>query len=101
MWIGSGIRYADVTWQDANVYQIVTDRFLDGNPSNNLDNSVGDLARVTDMRSQWQGGDFAGITRKIRDGYFDDMGVNPLWISSPIIDSHTSQPSVGLLLQLA
>ncbi len=96
LWIGAGVKYADFTWHDANVYQIFTDRFLDGNPGNNINNSQGDLARVTDPRSQWQGGDFAGITKKIRDGYFDQMGINTLWISSPIIDSHNSQPAVGL-----
>jgi neopullulanase len=96
MWIGAGPRYADFSWRDASVYQILTDRFLDGDPSNNLDNQAGDLARVTDVRSQWQGGDFAGITRKIRDGYFESMGINALWISSPIINSHNSQPGVGL-----
>jgi glycosidase len=96
MWIGSGPSYAGFTWHDAAMYQIFTDRFLDGDPSNNLDNSVGDLARVTDFRSQWQGGDFAGITAKLRDGYFEGMGINTLWISSPMLDSHNSQPSVGL-----
>ena len=96
MWIGKGDKYAGFTWQDAIVYQIFTDRFFDGDPTNNRDNTIGDLARVTDPRSMWQGGDFAGITQKLRDGYFDDLGVNTLWISSPIIDSHNSQPAVGL-----
>ena len=96
MWIGPGIRYGEFTWRDATIYQILTDRFLDGNPGNNIDNSVGDLARVDDARSRWQGGDFAGITKKITDGYFESMGVNALWISSPILDSHNSQPSVQL-----
>ncbi len=96
MWIGAGTRYAEFTWRDAIVYQIFTDRFFDGNAGNNVNNSIGDLSRVTDVRSQWQGGDFAGITKKIREGYFDQMGVNALWISSPIIDSHNSQPSVQL-----
>jgi neopullulanase len=96
MWIGPGIRYGGFTWRDATIYQILTDRFLDGNTGNNIDNSVGDLARVDDFRSRWQGGDFAGITQKIKDGYFESMGVNALWISSPILDSHNSQPSVQL-----
>ena len=96
MWIGPGIRYGGFTWRDATIYQILTDRFLDGNAGNNIDNSVGDLARVDDARSRWQGGDFAGITKKITDGYFESMGVNALWISSPILDSHNSQPSVQL-----
>ncbi|MBL0219764.1 MAG: hypothetical protein IPQ07_38600 [Myxococcales bacterium] len=51
---------------------------------------------MTDRRSRWQGGDFAGITAKLREGYFDALGVNTLWISSPIINSHNSQPSVSL-----
>lgn len=93
-WIGDGIRFADFTWNDSIVYQIFTDRFLNGDPSNDLDNSTGSLAEVDDFRSQWQGGDFAGITQKIRDGYFEDMGINTLWISSPIVNSHNSQPPV-------
>jgi glycosidase len=96
LWIGAGVKYADFTWRDASIYQIFTDRFLDADPANNINNSVGDLARVTDRRSQWQGGDFKGITQKIRDGYFDHMGINTLWISSPILDSHNSQPAVAL-----
>jgi glycosidase len=94
LWIGDGIKYAGFTWHDAILYQIFTDRFLDGNPANNIDNSQGDLARVTDARSTWQGGDFAGITKKIKDGYFEQMGINTLWISSPMLNSHNSQPSV-------
>ncbi len=96
LWVGDGMRYADFTWNDSILYQIFTDRFFDGDPSNNLDNSSGDLGRVTDTRSQWQGGDFAGITAKLRDGYFEAMGVNTLWISSPIANSHRSQPGVSV-----
>lgn len=94
MWIGPGLRYSEFTWRDAIVYQILTDRFLNGDPSNDIDNSVGSLAEVRDRRSQWQGGDFAGILQKLREGYFEAMGVNTLWISSPIVNSHESQPSV-------
>ena len=96
LWVGTGTAYAGFTWNDSILYQIFTDRFFDGNPANNLDNSAGDLARVTDPRSRWQGGDFAGITQKIRAGYFDAMGINTLWISSPMLNSHRSQPGVAL-----
>jgi len=95
-WLGSGIRYADFQWKDGIMYQIMTDRFLNGDPSNDIDNSQGTLAEVDDFRSQWQGGDFRGIIQKIEDGYFEDMGINALWISSPILNSHNSQPAVGL-----
>jgi glycosidase len=96
LWVGPGTAFAKFGWHDAAIYQIFTDRFLDAKSANNINNASGDLSRVTDSRSQWQGGDFAGITQKIRDGYFESMGINTLWISSPIIDSHNSQPAVGL-----
>jgi glycosidase len=96
MWVGEGIRYADFTWKDGIMYQIMTDRFLDGDPTNNIDNNSGTLAEVTDPRSQWQGGDFRGVIDKLKDGYFTDMGINTLWISSPLLNSHNSQPAVEL-----
>ena len=94
IWVGDDYRYAGFSWTDGIIYQIFTDRFNNGDASNDIDNSVGDLARVDDPASQWQGGDFAGITAKIRDGYFESMGINALWISSPILNSHNSQPAV-------
>jgi glycosidase len=75
----------------------MTDRFLNGDPGNDIDNSQGTLAEVDDVRSQWQGGDFRGIIDKLEDGYFEDMGITALWISSPLLNSHESQPAVGLL----
>ncbi|MBL9023385.1 MAG: hypothetical protein JNL21_14390 [Myxococcales bacterium] len=96
MWIGEGIRYADFGWKDAILYQVMTDRFRNGDPSNDIDNGQGSLAQVTDVRSQWQGGDFRGIIDKIEDGYFESMGTNALWISSPLLNSHESQPAVQL-----
>ncbi len=95
MWVGDGLRYADFTWTDSILYQVFTDRFRDGDPSNNIDNSQGSLSDVDDERSQWQGGDFRGIIDKIDDGYFESMGINTLWISSPLLNSHNSQPAVN------
>lgn len=96
MWIGDGMRYAGFQWKDAILYQVMTDRFSDGNPGNDIDNTMGTLAQVLDPRNRWQGGDFAGITAKIKEGYFENMGVNTVWISSPILSSHNSQPSVSI-----
>ena len=93
-WIGDGVRYSEFSWKDAILYQVMTDRFSNGDPSNDIDNSQGTLAEVTDLRSQWQGGDFRGIINKLEDGYFESMGINALWISSPLLNSHNSQPAV-------
>ncbi len=96
VWLGAGARYKDFAWQDAIMYQVMTDRFLNGDSANDLDNTQGTLAQVDDVRSQWQGGDFRGLITKIKDGYFTDMGINALWISSPLLNSHNSQPAVEL-----
>ena len=64
-------------WHFSIIYNILVDRFLDGDPMNNKpihDPKLHDLAN-------FMGGDFAGIQEKIKDGYFNDLGVNTLWIS--------------------
>ncbi len=65
-------------WRDVLLYFVMTDRFVDGKPANN--NPVADV----DDRVNWKGGDFVGVTQKIEAGYFDDLGVNALWLSWPI-----------------
>lgn len=84
----------DFSWDNANVYFLLTDRFKNGNTSN--DHSYG---RATDKNgsplSGWDtapgtfhGGDFAGITQEIEKGYFDDLGVNAIWLSAPYEQIH-------------
>ena len=88
LWIGEGVDYAGFGWRDAFMYQIMTDRFLNGDSSND----VGNLSGVTIDLEQWKGGDFEGIIKKIDDGYFTKMGVNAIWISTPVLNPHhTSQ----------
>jgi glycosidase len=48
------------------------------------------IAGITVETEQWLGGDFRGIINKIKDNYFTNMGVNSLWISSPILNPHTA-----------
>ena len=78
----------DFTWDNANVYFLMTDRFYNGNTSN--DHSYGRATANGQPISGWQtapgtfhGGDFAGITKKINEGYFDKLGTNAIWISAP------------------
>ena len=71
------------------IYQSVTDRFLDGNPGNN---PQGDAFDVNNMR-KYHGGDWAGIVEKLNDGYFTKMGITALWISSPVENITTIDPS--------
>ena len=71
------------------IYQIVTDRFFDGDPSNN---PTGEIFDKNDPR-KYHGGDWAGIIDKIEDGYLTGMGITAIWISSPIENITTIDPS--------
>ena len=76
-----------VTGRDT-VYQIIVDRFYDGDKSNNKiskDNIFDDKDNDgsgdgKDLRL-YQGGDFKGIIKKIP--YLKKMGVTAVWISAP------------------
>ena len=59
------------------LYSLLVDRFHDGNKANNWKMNSPEVLDIVD----YQGGDLAGITAKISEGYFDQLGVNTLWIS--------------------
>lgn len=59
-------------WRDEIIYQIVTDRFQDGDP--NLNYRVN-----TDSLTAWHGGDWQGIIDRL--DYLEELGVTALWIS--------------------
>ena len=59
------------------MYFVMVDRFVDGDPSNNRptpDSTIHPKANNL-------GGDLQGITQKIKDGYFEKLGINTIWIS--------------------
>ncbi|HEY3352463.1 MAG TPA: alpha-amylase family glycosyl hydrolase, partial [Polyangia bacterium] len=74
-------------WHDAVLYFAMTDRFANGNPSNDAP-----VAGV-DPKANWQGGDFAGLRQKIESGYFDELGINAIWVSS--IGMNTGRAGAG------
>ncbi len=73
------------------IYQIVTDRFVDGDSSNNPSGEIYDKNNL----KKYHGGDWVGITQKINEGYFTNMGVSAIWISSPVQNSDYIDPSNG------
>ena len=77
-------------WKDALMYEVMTDRFLAGGTS-----KAGPTGPPTDPVGDWKGGDFGGVTKKINDGYFDNMGVNTLWISSPVLGTKRCEMGTG------
>ncbi len=75
------------SWDNATVYFLLIDRFKNGDTSN--DNAYGRMKTVAG--SDWatfHGGDFAGITQEIEAGYFDDLGVNAIWLTAPYEQLH-------------
>lgn len=75
------------SWDNATVYFLLTDRFLNADKSN--DNAYGRQdPNVGDQRATFHGGDFAGITQKINEGYFNDLGVNAIWLTAPYEQIH-------------
>jgi len=79
------------------VYQIITDRFVDGDTSNNVpsgssnalfDDSNSDGIGDGDDLKLYQGGDWQGIIDKIP--YLKDMGVTAVWISAPYENRDTA-----------
>ena len=63
--------------QSQILYSLMIDRFNNGNTANDWKiNSPEVLDKV-----DYQGGDLAGITAKINDGFFQDLGITTIWIS--------------------
>jgi neopullulanase len=64
-------------WNGAVLYFAFVDRFRNGDPS--LDDPVPDSPWL----SNYQGGDFIGLRHAIEEGWFDDLGVDAIWITAP------------------
>ncbi|WP_272022295.1 alpha-amylase family glycosyl hydrolase [Olleya namhaensis] len=69
-------------WEAANLYFLLTDRFNNGDKTNDV--SYG-RTKETGVLRGFEGGDLKGITQKIEAGYFTDLGVNAIWMS-PIVE---------------
>ncbi|MEO5790281.1 alpha-amylase family glycosyl hydrolase [Gelidibacter sp.] len=69
-------------WEGANLYFLLTDRFNNGDTSNDLNF---DRTKAPGKLRGFEGGDLKGIIQKIEDGYFSDLGVNAIWMT-PIVE---------------
>lgn len=79
-------------WRDAVIYFVFVDRFFNG------DTSLDAACRVSGVSgpiADYQGGDWAGVTQKIKEGYFNDLGVNTLWITVPFDNPSVTGRGVG------
>ncbi|WNY82715.1 alpha-amylase [Cronobacter dublinensis] len=75
---------AAFNWHNATVYFVLTDRFVNGDPTN--DNSYGRHKDGMQEIGTFHGGDLRGLASKL--DYLQTLGVNALWISSPLEQIH-------------
>ncbi|WP_152287793.1 alpha-amylase family glycosyl hydrolase [Flavicella marina] len=73
---------APFVWEAANVYFLLTDRFCNGNTTNDVNF---DRTQKTATLRGFKGGDLQGITKKINEGYFNKLGINAIWMT-PIFE---------------
>ncbi|WP_436857315.1 alpha-amylase [Citrobacter tructae] len=75
---------APFDWHNATVYFVLTDRFENGDPTN--DQSYGRHKDGMEEIGTFHGGDLRGLTSKL--DYLQQLGVNALWISAPFEQIH-------------
>jgi glycosidase len=73
-------------WRDAVIYFVFVDRFNNGDAGNDAKTGV-------EEPTDWQGGDWAGVKEKVEAGYFNELGVNTLWLTVPM--DNTSESGQG------
>ena len=69
-------------WEGANIYFLLTDRFNNGKTDNDINFN---RTEPTGPLRGFMGGDIVGITQKIEEGYFSDLGVNAIWFT-PVVE---------------
>jgi len=69
-------------WEGASVYFLLTDRFNNGDKSNDVNFNRN---KKTGKLRGFEGGDIKGISQKIDEGYFDKLGINAIWFT-PIVE---------------
>ena len=76
------------TWDDATVYFAITDRFLNGDESNDSSYGRQKVDEKGKTIATFNGGDIKGLTEKLEEGYFRDLGVDAIWITAPYEQIH-------------
>ncbi len=69
-------------WEAANVYFLLTDRFNNGDTSNDVNF---DRTKEAGKLRGFEGGDFKGIIKKLQEGYFTELGINAIWMT-PVVE---------------
>ncbi len=79
---GKPIDNSTFTWNDGIIYSLMIDRFNDAKKQNNDPIEHDSLSE----KANYMGGDLQGVIEKLKEGYFDSLGVNIIWLS-PVYDN--------------
>jgi alpha-amylase len=69
-------------WEGANVYFLLTDRFYNGDTTNDINF---ERTKTTGKLRGFEGGDIKGIIQKLKEDYFTKLGINAIWMT-PIVE---------------
>ena len=86
---GSGplLHVASPDWSEQVIYMLMTDRFNDGDPTNN-DQGYGEYD--PSLPSHFSGGDFQGVIDRL--DYLQTLGVSAVWVTPPLHNQWWSTP---------
>lgn len=73
---------APFVWENANVYFLLTDRFNNGDKTND---HTFNRNKTTGKLRDFEGGDIRGVIQKLDEGYFDKLGTTVIWMT-PIVE---------------
>ncbi|MEM7152358.1 MAG: alpha-amylase family glycosyl hydrolase [Myxococcota bacterium] len=77
-------------WRDSIIYFVFVDRFENGDLSND-----GQIGGEVEDPADWYGGDWQGVIDRIDEGYFNELGINTLWITVPMDNTSAAGLGVG------
>ncbi len=69
-------------WHDGIIYSLMIDRFSDGDKTINKKIEHDSLSD----KANYMGGDLQGVIDKLNSNYFNNLGINTIWIS-PVYDN--------------
>ena len=79
-------------WDEEIIYMVMTDRFFDGDPSNNNPDNIEGSYDKGHLEA-YHGGDFRGIIDKVP--YLKDLGITTLWITPIVKNINTNMMADG------
>lgn len=75
-------------WRDALIYMAMTDRFRNGDVTNDVQ-----PVKNVDLRANFQNGDLEGVRQVIASGALDQLGVRALWLTPFQTNPQAGYPS--------